>query len=209
MNPSTMRSVRTLAFLAALCGVGVPLQAGDLDTLRDWMTGSFSSEAQASEDSSFFDIRLEMVPIWPDRKDGPWLYVEQAAATSLDTPYRQRVYHLSVQDDGRFRSEVYSMADPLLFAGAWREPEKLAALEPADLILRQGCAVILEGESAERFRGSTVDKQCESALRGATYATSEVIVTADGIESWDRGYSSADDQVWGAEKGPYLFRRTP
>ena len=188
----------------------LPARAGDLGTLQSWMTGSFSSEEQAHSDESYFDIRLEMVPIWTERKDGPWLYVEQAAATNLERPYRQRVYRLSKQKDGTFRSEVYALPDdPLRFAGAWREPDRLQAIGPDDLALRECCAVILNRESKSRFAGSTVDKQCKSSLRGATYATSRVVVTATEIRSWDRGFSDADEQVWGAEKGPYIFSRSP
>jgi len=48
----------------------------DGEILADWMTGSFSSAAQAEADSAFFDIRLEMVRIRPDLTDATWLYVE-------------------------------------------------------------------------------------------------------------------------------------
>ena len=51
------------------------------------------------------------------------------------------------------------------------------------------------------FRGSTEAGQCPSALRGASYATAEVVVGPEGIDSWDRGYDAAGEQVWGAEKG--------
>ena len=48
----------------------------DLEVLLSQMIGSFSSAEQAADDEDYFDIRLEMVPIWPDRQDGYWLYVE-------------------------------------------------------------------------------------------------------------------------------------
>lgn len=65
----------------------------DMFELLEWMTGHFSSREQAAADSAYYDIRLHMVPIWPDRKDGHWLYVEQLMVGR--TPYRQRVYHVS------------------------------------------------------------------------------------------------------------------
>ena len=75
--------------------------------LAEWMSGSFSSAAQAADDpENYFDIRLEMVPIWSERSDGPWLYVEQAAASALDRPYRQRVYHLVETEDGGTQRRV-------------------------------------------------------------------------------------------------------
>ena len=105
----------------------------DLDLAVEWMSGSFSSAAQAEADTSYYDIRLEMVPIWVDRTGACWLYVEQAAATSLDQPYRQRVYHVTSLPDGGFRSTVFSIPDPLRFAGAWRDPATLDALTKLDL----------------------------------------------------------------------------
>jgi hypothetical protein len=46
----------------------------DIDALYTYMTGSFSSRAQAEADSEYLDIGLEMVPIWSSRSDGYWLY---------------------------------------------------------------------------------------------------------------------------------------
>ena len=99
--------------LAAILLVSCSKQTNDLTTLAEYMTGSFSSEAQASADTNFYDIRLEMAHIWQDRVDGYWLYVEQAAASSLDKPYRQRIYQLTQVGDRLLKSTVYTFDDPL------------------------------------------------------------------------------------------------
>ena len=207
-------SSRYLPFITIFCLVfgGLLLascQQGDDDfeILQSWMTGSFSSEQQAAADSNFFDIRLEMARIWPERHDGCWLYVEQAAAGHLDRPYRQRVYHLRYGDDGTFSSEIFSFAAPLRFAGAWREEAPLASLSPDSLAVRVGGAVILSRQPDGSFTGTTVDDNCQSSLRGATYATTEVRILADRLESWDRGFDAAGEQVWGATTGGYVFIR--
>jgi hypothetical protein len=184
---------------------GAAASAGELETLVDWLSGSFSSAAQAEADSAYFDIRLEMVPIWTDR--GHWLYVEQAAAGSLDRPYRQRVYQVTTECDGSLVSAVYELPEPMRFAGAWQDPKQLDQLTSDSLLLRQGCAVVLRRDSSGVFAGGTVGTECASQLRGAQYATSEVIVAEDRIESWDRGFAAPGEQVWGAEKGPYVFLR--
>lgn len=180
----------------------------DLDLLASWMTGSFSSAEQAAADSAYFDIRLEMAPIWPERTEGRWLYVEQAAAPALDRPYRQRIYHLTQGSGGWFRSEVYLIPDPLRFAGAWREPARFDALAPDSLEVREGCAVLLRRTGDGAFSGSTLGAGCASDLRGASYATSEVTVRADRLVSWDRGFDAGGTQTWGAEGGGYIFLRT-
>jgi len=180
-----------------------------LPHLASWMAGSFSSAEQAAADSNYFDIRLHMEPIWEERADGPWLYVEQAVASSLERPYRQRVYHVTEPEPGQFVSEVFELpGDPLRFAGAWRADSLLAGVTPEQLIARQGCAVHLRWVPERRtYEGRTPGEACLSSLRGAAYATSEVVVSEDGIVSWDRGWDDQGRQVWGAEKGGYVFRR--
>jgi CpeT protein len=193
-----------------LCVLALSLQpadvrAQDLDTLVAWMTGSFSSWWQAADDSSYSDVRLEIVRIWPERTDGYWLYVEQAVAGSLEAPYRQRIYHLTGTESGSFRSDVYELPDPLRFAGAWRMERSLSTLSPDSLEMRPGCAVILDWYTNGMYVGSTVGNECVSGHRGASYATSEVIVQRMRITTWDRGYNEAGEQVWGAEMGGYEF----
>jgi CpeT protein len=176
----------------------------DIEILLNWMTGSFSSEEQAKSDTNYYDIRLEMVQIWKDRSDGPWIYVEQAVADYKDKPYRQRIYQL-VQENDVLKSVVYSIENPLRFAGEYQNENALSQLTPDSLQIREGCAVYLERTSDDTFLGSTKEKECVSNLRGATYATSEVTIKNDRILSWDRGFDSNDAQVWGAEKGGYIF----
>ena len=179
----------------------------DLEQLAEWMSGSFSSTEQAARDSNFYDIRLEMVRIWPERDDGIWLYVEQAAAENLDRPYRQRVYRLSREEGGTLRSAVFTFENPLRFAGAWKMADPLPALSPDSLSERVGCHILLKKKDANAFTGSTTNRDCPSDLRGASYATSEVTITADEMISWDRGFDAEGNQVWGSLSGGYVFRK--
>lgn len=181
---------------------------GSLEELLTFMTGSFSSADQAKTDpKNFFDIRLEVAQIWKERSDGVWLYVEQAAADSLAKPYRQRIYHLTRLPEGRFQSVIYSFqGDPQRFAGAWKDGAKLAGLKPEELDARKGCAVFLTHQ-AGRYQGSTRERECESVLRGAAYATTEVTISSEELVSWDRGYDASGAQVWGAKTGGYRFRK--
>ena len=212
---SSLRFARSAGLLLALslapgCRLvgGARTQPPPTAELLEWMQGQYSSEAQAARDpDNYFDIRLFMTPIWMERADGPWLYVEQASATALERPYRQRVYHLVAEPDGGVRSEVYLLpGDPLAFAGAWTTPAAFAQVEPEALELREGCDILLE-RVGEEWRGSTQGAGCESSLAGASYATSEVSLGPGVLRSWDRGFDSAGDQVWGATEGPYEFVR--
>ena len=206
-----MRRLVALVMVVFCASVGGAESAAssDLATLVEWMTGSFSSLEQSLADESYYDIRLEMVPIWMVRSDAHWLYVEQAAADAPDRPYRQRVYRVSELPDGGFESAVYELPDPEAFVGSWRDPAAFGSLEPGQLELREGCSVVLYRGGDGVFSGSTRGRDCASGLRGAAFASSEVRVYQDRLESWDRGFRDDGTQAWGAEKGPYIFRRTP
>lgn len=196
------------SWLASCASPGDPAPVGPtpVEELAQWMEGSFDSAAQAARDPRYLDVRLSLTRIFPERDDGPWLYVEQAVAGSLDRPYRQRVYRLVALDDGRVESQVYTLpGDPLAYAGAGRDPTKLATLDPATLVAREGCAIELEHVDASTWRGSTRGQGCASNLSNASYATSEVVVTSALLKSWDRGFDAEGRQVWGATAGPYEF----
>lgn len=180
----------------------------DLARAAAWLEGSFTSAEQAASDDRYFEVILHHARIWPELDDGTWLYVEQALAANPDAPYRQRIYRVWLRPDGVIESTVYEMPQPERFVGAWNTPESLNALSPLSLDKRDGCGVVFTQISSDRMTGATSDTGCTSTLRGASYATSIVTIKADGIESWDRGFNDAGEQVWGAEAGPYVFRRT-
>lgn len=179
----------------------------DFAVLTAWMTGSFSTAAQAASDDRFFAIQLEMAHIWPTRTDGYWLYVEQALATKLEEPYRQRVYRVTAQDNGRFASEIYMLPEPQRWIGAWRSAEPWAMLDPEQLEPKAGCTVFLTRQADGSFVGGTEGSGCQSELRGASYATSEVHLNAEQLVSLDRGYDATGTQVWGSTVGGYIFTR--
>jgi CpeT protein len=179
----------------------------DLILLVSYMQGSFSSEEQSKLDTNFFDIRLQMKPMWQERSDAIWIYVEQAVSSKLEKPYRQRVYKVTQLPDGTFESAVFTFSEPMKYAGDWKKDKPLDDLNPSDLTQRKGCSVFLTKNEDGSFTGSTKGKDCESDLRNAKYASSEVVITAKGMTSWDRGFNDKDEQVWGATTGGYNFKK--
>lgn len=178
-----------------------------LDLLARYMLGSFSSAEQARNDTDYFDIELEMARIWRPRTDGIWVYVEQARADAKYKPYRQRVYQLAQVDDSTFTSTVYSLDSAEWYVGGYKVTKLLDRTAAEKLIPLEGCALVLHWRN-NAFVGATDDKACKNAWGKATYATSEVTVRPDRMVSWDRGYNDAGEQVWGAEKGGYIFLKT-
>lgn len=184
-----------------------PTESGDkLELLYTYMQGSFNSAAQAEADTNYYDISLEMHPIWTER-EGLWLYVEQALSARKEAPYRQRIYLLSYDPiKEMYASSVYKIPDEKEYIGKWND-DIFNDLDFSDLEVREGCAVYLKHNSDGSFKGSTTEKDCLSSLRGSTYATAKVNVYADSVESWDQGYNDSGEQVWGATQGPYVFQK--
>jgi CpeT protein len=187
-----------------------PAKNAELATLATWMAGTFSSEKQAAFDPDhYFHIRLVQAPIWPQRKAAGeyWMYVEQAAASSLDQPYRQRVYRLTRVDDITFQSDVFKLPGEMSeYIGAWNDTAKFDALTIDDLDMLEGCSIILiRSELDGAFGGGTIGKGCENTFRGASYATSDVTVQPQRLITLDRGWNDAGEQVWGDTGSGYIF----
>lgn len=177
------------------------------EELCDWMTGSFNSTKQAEEDTDYDNISLEMHPIWEEREDAYWLYVEQALATAKDKPLSQRIYKVVPADnENGFVSYIYTLPEPEKFVGKWDDVALFKTISPEILEERTGCEVMLQ-QAGDAYAGATGESSCESNLRGASYETSKVTVTQVGIISWDRGFDKDGKQVWGAEKGGYIFEK--
>lgn len=164
------------------------------------LTGRFDSSAQATEDPSYYAVSLVACEVEAPELGDDVLYIEQALVSALDDPYRQRFYALSAAE-GVVTSVIWELDRPRKGIGLCDGTGELS-----DPILREGCDVTLVRDD-EGFVGSTVDGACSSDLNGASYATSEVLLRPDRIESWDRGFDDDGQQIWGATAGAYVFLR--
>jgi len=171
------------------------------------MEGNFNTKNQSLIDSGYFDIRLHMKRIWPEREDAVWLYVEQSAASSPDKPYRQRIYRLINMEYNLFESAIFELPEPLRFVGEWKSPNAGKSIDPEILIPLEGCAVYLKKVGEQMYCGSTVADNCSNDWRGAKYVSSIVTVLKNGLITWDRGFDENNNYLWGAEKAGYFFER--
>jgi len=196
------------AFLLTSCSYKskvISTDKANVDELFAMMVGSYNSEKQATADSSFYNISLHMYPIWTKNKKSKWLYVEQALNSNQLKPYRQRIYELKEMPDGSIASKVYAIENQDDFIKKWSNPTYFDRFDQEILKEREGCTVFLKKIDSGKYKGSTKDKECGSTLRGAVYATSIVTVFSDRVESWDQGWDSKGEQVWGAVKSGYIF----
>lgn len=176
------------------------------DTARVYaaLLGRFDSRAQSIRDPQYFAIQLLTCEVSVPDLGPRVMYVEQARMDALDAPYRQRLYVVEAEEGG-VSSRVFEFNNPAMVTGLCANPAS-ADVRPKDLVERAGCAVHLRAVG-DHFEGGTRGQECESTLMGASYATSEVILRDDGLESWDRGFNAQGRQVWGATAGAYVFQR--
>jgi CpeT protein len=176
------------------------------DLLYAYLQGDYDSEAQSLSDPAYFAIGLRICPVDAPELGSRALYVEQAALSSPNAPYRQRFYVVEDIDGAALsaRSRVFEVVGAASWVGACDEPLPTATAADANELI--GCNVDLAWET-DHFVGGTIDDLCANDFQGATYATSEVELWADRLVSWDRGYDAQGNQVWGATKGAYVFDR--
>lgn len=194
--------------LTIACSTPDAVPAVDLaSTLRDFLVGAFDSSAQAQRNPEYFEIQLLTCDVSAPELGELVVYVEQAFLDTVDQPYRQRLYVITSDSDTQATTEVYALNDEASAIGLCDTTER-PVFTAADVVLREGCGVEVDWDAAtETFTGGTVGSACSSDLSGASYATSEVTIGAERVNSWDRGFDANDVQVWGAVSGPYRFRR--
>jgi hypothetical protein len=178
----------------------------ELQKFASLLIGNFNSKEQSELDSSYFNISLSATRIWEDRDDAIWLYVEQALASAIEKPYRQRVYKLNHPAKNMFTSAIYTIRGAERFIGLQTNPNKRNILSPEMIDLKDGCTVVLY-KMNHVFRGGTQGNKCPSDLRGANFATTKITLQAGLLESWDQGFDSTGVQVWGPVRGGYRFKK--
>ncbi len=176
-----------------------------------WMCGSFSSHnhADTTVNQYIVDVRLHMNQIWADRDttaDIYWLYVEQAYATNLNNPYRQRIYKVIMDVNGSIYDEVYAIPNASAYLHGYENPQVFNSLSSSNLTIKDGCNVNFQWvENGKFFKGKTEGNSCMAAgVQGVSYITSDATIHSDFMTSWDRGYSSSGYWVMGPD-WPYIF----
>jgi hypothetical protein len=135
-----------------------------------------------------------------------YLYVEQAMAEKPDSPYRQRIYEVEQMNDTLYVSWIYLLPNAKRFIGK-KGSDPIFSQIADSLLIKAGCEVFLRPQPDGSYTGGTLNRNCPSDRSGATWTSSEVVLTPGRMVSWDRGWNDAGEQVWGAVKGGYIFIR--
>jgi CpeT/CpcT family (DUF1001) len=202
----------SVSFTFGASGADTPSQESDLaKEVAQRLIGVLDSSDHSLEDPRYLDVTIQMCTITvessiPGSSEGQYLYLEQAITEHQDEPYRQRVLQVkNVTGEAKVVSTAYKLAATESLVGFCKKPAAERTINFATLS-DEGCPVFMTRDGTN-FRGQTPEGGCPSVLRGAVSMTSKVLITADGMESWDQGWDANGKQVWGATAGPYRFRK--
>jgi len=214
-----MRQLSAHLLLLAACASGssassasgetaaAPLAA---DQAARLLPGRFDSAAQASADPAYRALQLTACRVSAPELGPSVFYVEQAQMEELERPMRQQLQVIEprVPSGTLAAIRVFDLKLPEYSVGLCTR-HQTGVYTRAEVQERVGCTVTLLW-SGTSFHGETSGTACPSTLRGARYATSDVVLDEAGMRIWDRGFDASGRQVWGPDKGPYVFkRRTP
>jgi CpeT protein len=181
------------------------------DSLRlaQWMAGDFSNRQQAAaEPKNYAHIRIFFRPLPFEFFNAIGFYSEQVYDHDLWTPYRQGVHRVIERENDTY-IENYSLQDPMLYAGAAREPEILKTITHDCLERRCNCSMIFQREG-NMFRGKVEPgNKCLIEKNGiTTYLISDVEITENTWVSLDKGMDIHTHQkVWGSAHGVLKFEK--
>ncbi len=170
------------------------------------MMGSYATSPAAAKDSANHpNVVLHISPMWEERMDGRWLYMEQAMADASTKPYWQRICRVMDQGQG-IECMMYELpGDPMPYAGAWQDSKRLNQLLPSLLNPQVGCSVVLSQAKPGVWTGSTSGSDCDEPSHGAATISRTLTLTPTQLSMTDQGFDSAGKQVWGSADRPLVF----
>ncbi|NEP17414.1 MAG: chorismate mutase [Leptolyngbya sp. SIO4C1] len=197
-----------LVLIALTTAIAAPAQAQlSPEAVAAHLEGVMTTAEQAAVDPNFVSVRMTTCRVTvpdatPDAANSIYLYQEQALSNNLAEPYRQRFLQIVPGEDQRIESRSFKPESPEPWVGLCdRADRQVPTAALGELI----CTVALR-ESVLGYVGSTPAAGCPASFRGAASITNVVVLHDDGMDTWDRGFDAAGEQLWGADGEPYRYR---
>ncbi|MEO1620979.1 MAG: chromophore lyase CpcT/CpeT [Cyanobacteria bacterium J06632_3] len=190
-----------------------------VESVVSYLIGTMDTTAQAAVNPNFVGVQMTTCPVSVvganvgANRNSVYLYQEQALTENLDEPYRQRFLQITPGAGDRIDSHTFKPDSPERWIGlcaaladsAGSEASAMGEIAIADLGERT-CTVSLRVSNIGGYVGSTPTGGCATTFRGATSIHNTVVLHDRGMDTWDRGFDAAGNQVWGAEDIPYQYR---
>lgn len=168
-----------------------------LDRLVGLLAGNFSNEQQyARHPNKVPLLRFYYRPIWENRSNGLWLYVEseQSKDSGENWMLADQVVVRYYLEEGSIKSEQYSFADGSDYAGAWKTPEKLNDVVLKDLKKRLDCPLEFRPAAKRSYTG--VMANCADPTKTADFTTTEIDISKAGMKVLRRGFDERGEIIW-------------
>lgn len=164
------------------------------------ISGVFWTEEQHLKDSTFDNVIVRTDLIRIDDDGTYWMYTEQGEFKNY-TPYRKRVYELT-EVEGVIWQRIYYIKNEEKYSYL-----NYKCITNDDIQLKEGCDVWIRYNGRGNYNGNTDGKNCVATFRGSSYVTTNFWVYTKEILSWERGWNKFDEQVWGSERGYYIYKK--
>lgn len=183
------------------------------EAVAAYLEGVMTTNDQATNNPDFVGVQMTTCRVtisdatMQTPPDAIYLYQEQSLSTDLSEPYRQRFLQIVPGNNNRIDAHSYKPEAPDQWIGLCAQSEEDGLpLVSAIALDTPVCTVSLRPAAIGGFVGSTPAGGCPANVRGALSITNVVVLHADGMDTWDRGFDADGNQVWGAEDIPYRYR---
>jgi hypothetical protein len=211
-----MCGVLVVASLQVACASKDRLREAELTQLTRWLPGDYDNSEQAKADvrkgvrPPHADVKLVIVPIQSVAMGHNVFYVQEMAADDPRRVMSQRVMSFTSTDKGIVES-VASLADPLRWRDAQRDPDVFLGMTPRDLAGGVGCDLLWKME-ADRFVGTNDRKHCRAsshAVTGLVEVEYRAELTPEEFSTAEVAYDAGGKLVDGRQDDAfYRFRKT-
>ncbi len=175
------------------------------------LDGAMDTSAQAKANPNAPNVRITTCKVKVqdagvlNNPDAVFLYQEQALSQKLSSPYRQRFLRIApTRDNLKVESAAFKPPTPKNWIGLCAKPEAARIVQRQD-IGETNCSVFLQ-RTGKNYIGETATAGCPSNYKGAVRITNRIVLHQTGMDTLDRGFDAAGNQIWGAKEAPYQFR---
>lgn len=204
--------IKALIFLTCLIGsIILPTSQvlasdQDIDSLKTWLPGSYSSKKQHEVNEEYAHVVMQIVrlPQLNANNAALWFYIQQSMIQDTLSPYFQRVLLVQQVEEGMIEFQVFEIKEGSTKYRIASNLELLSMLSIKDLKRKNGCELYFQA-SDDGFIGGTHGTACRSKENSQMWIKSDITIRADGIRIWDRGFDATHTMVWGTDDGGYVF----
>ncbi|RMF22631.1 MAG: chorismate mutase [Cyanobacteria bacterium J083] len=184
--------------------------AAHIQAVVNHLVGKMDTSRQAIANPQRANVQMTTCRVNVKDKDKQnsltqYLYQEQAIVGKLNQPYRQRFLAIT---PGKNPSEIISFSykpnNPAQWINFCQVPLPQRNLT-TDLLGESVCRVILK-PLINVYIGVTPPEGCPTTARGAVKITNRILLHAQGMDTWDRGFDKEGKLVFGAKDEAYQFR---